>query len=788
MSQAIEHPGEAALPRRMGIGEILSIAFQLYQRYWRTLLAIAAVVVVPLTLLQYLLSDLVRTEGQATRNGVAVETATWSVGIAGLVAALAAVVMFLVLTGAITRAVAAEVAGEDPSVEQSYHFGFHRLGSVMLVSVLVGLATVAGLILFVIPGIYIGVRLAVSVEALVVEDRRGTQAMGRSWELVGGHWWHAFGALVVAGLLTGLVNAVITVPFGNTGWLVQAIASAVATVITLPYGVLVGVLLYLDLRARKQDLTPEALRANLHVGDGRRQREEASARSPGAPSVPPGGPTTPIRPPRLGGPPLSNQSAVPPPRFLNSRMPRDIKTGSDFPLQVRVVLDPDADVSSAALKPLEIPPEGARVKLILYAPAPQFEHRSDPQQEVLVPATADSEPVLFELVAKHQGVHELEVTAWRDGTYLGALRMQVTVDQSVATDRSADLRAPLELRRGQGGGSVWITLEGGIYRYQLIRDNLPSEPLESKQLRKTPQQAIEELVGELNAFARGRSALGPEDMRDRMVNRGAALWDEFMPEEFWDRFQTWRRDLTSLTVVSRDQIVPWEILYPPNDEGFLVEQLPIFRWVTGPAAPLALRHGRVGLVHPDPSPESADTEIEALRALLMQTCSPLSSVRSLAQLKRLLRDADFRVLHFACHNVFSQSGAKLMFGEQPFEPVDLKQYRRVGRPPAFGTTTPLVFMNACRTADRAASYTSLDGWADAFVQAGAGAFIGSLWEVRDTTAGRLAQAFYAALLDQHGPVTLSEAIRWARETVRDEAGDPTWLGYTVYGNPDAVMV
>jgi hypothetical protein len=262
MSESFGQPREAALPRPMGIGEILSTALQLYRRHWRTLLTIAAVVVVPLTLLQYLLGDLVRTQGETTRNGV-VETASWSVGIAGLLAALAAILMYLVLTGAITRAVAAEVVGEDPSVEQSYRFGFHRLGSVLLVSVLVGLATIGGLILFIIPGIYIGLRLAVSIEALVVEGRRGTQAMGRSWELVGGHWWHAFGTLVVAGLLTGILNAVITAPFGATGWFVQAVAAAVATVVTLPYGVLVGVLLYLDLRARKESLTLETLRTDL---------------------------------------------------------------------------------------------------------------------------------------------------------------------------------------------------------------------------------------------------------------------------------------------------------------------------------------------------------------------------------------------------------------------------------------------------------------------------------------------------------------------------------------------
>ena len=47
MSETIGQPGAAALPRPLGIGEILRTAVPLYRRHGRTLLAIAAVVVVP---------------------------------------------------------------------------------------------------------------------------------------------------------------------------------------------------------------------------------------------------------------------------------------------------------------------------------------------------------------------------------------------------------------------------------------------------------------------------------------------------------------------------------------------------------------------------------------------------------------------------------------------------------------------------------------------------------------------------------------------------------------------
>ena len=119
--------GMAALPPR-GIGEILRAALQLYRRYWRTLMAIAAVVVVPLTLLQYGIGHWFRTHGQQLQEPAEVSTSFWAVASASLLAALVGLLLYQVLTGAITRNIAAEVAGQDLDLEQSYRFGFARLG------------------------------------------------------------------------------------------------------------------------------------------------------------------------------------------------------------------------------------------------------------------------------------------------------------------------------------------------------------------------------------------------------------------------------------------------------------------------------------------------------------------------------------------------------------------------------------------------------------------------------------------------------------------------------------
>jgi hypothetical protein len=249
------------------LGEILSAAFNLYKANAASLILIVAIVVVPLTFISSLFSNVVFEGSRHTAIilGQEVEVIDRSFGffIAGaLITALISVIIWAVLQAAILRAAAQATIGDPVDPQESYRFGFKRLGSVILLSILVGLAVIGGLILLVIPGLIFLFFLSVSVPVLIVENRRGTDAMSRSWNLVKGHFWHVVGVLVVAGLIAGIVSSILRA-IGGDAWFLSWIFSAIASIITAPFTSLVSVLLYLDLRSRSEALTADTLRAEL---------------------------------------------------------------------------------------------------------------------------------------------------------------------------------------------------------------------------------------------------------------------------------------------------------------------------------------------------------------------------------------------------------------------------------------------------------------------------------------------------------------------------------------------
>jgi CHAT domain-containing protein len=97
----------------------------------------------------------------------------------------------------------------------------------------------------------------------------------------------------------------------------------------------------------------------------------------------------------------------------------------------------------------------------------------------------------------------------------------------------------------------------------------------------------------------------------------------------------------------------------------------------------------------------------------------------------------------------------------------------------------LAVLNACQVGRANWQLTSIGGFAEAFLRAGAGIFLGTLWSVGDGPARTFTEAFYEKL---RVGGTVAEASIDAREKARKKAipaGDATWLAYVVYGHPYA---
>jgi CHAT domain-containing protein len=134
--------------------------------------------------------------------------------------------------------------------------------------------------------------------------------------------------------------------------------------------------------------------------------------------------------------------------------------------------------------------------------------------------------------------------------------------------------------------------------------------------------------------------------------------------------------------------------------------------------------------------------------------------------------------HGAARTGSSDRAGIFLQGEDPFTPLDLS-----GAAANVGLATPLVFLNACQVGRGGMSLTGIGGWARRFLDAGAGAFIGTYWSVYDTPAFDFAKEFYRALLNGRG---IGQAAMEARLAIRDR-GDPTWLSYTIFADPTATL-
>jgi hypothetical protein len=302
--------------RPLGVGEILDNAIQVYRRNFRAFITMTAVAVVPIEIVTVLVNLSARPSSHTQESTIGgIQFGSSSTGHeeavrlgASFVVIILAMIAGRLAIGACTRGVAdAYLGGVKADARASLLVAFRSLGSLLWLELLAAPAIGVGLLFCLAPGVWLWVSWIVATPVLLVEGVRGTHALRRSFQLVNGRRWPILGLALIAALLAGVVSTVLrlvlvgvilaTRDATSTAYIVSSgVIGAVSSLLTTPLVASAYVILYFDLRVRREGLDMQIVLNNLD--------------SPATPNITPPWSPAPPTPPAWGAPP-----PPPPPRL-----------------------------------------------------------------------------------------------------------------------------------------------------------------------------------------------------------------------------------------------------------------------------------------------------------------------------------------------------------------------------------------------------------------------------------------------------------------------------------------
>lgn len=208
---------------------MISEVFSLYSQYAAPLLFTAVVIFVAVGIVNGLLSD---------NDSIVLQ----------FVATALQLVATALYTGFVVKLVEDVRDGRrDFTVRELLSSGSKHIGDLIINGFLWGVAIAIGLLLLIVPGLFLATIWAVCQPAIVSENESALGAFGRSRELVRGQGWQVFGTILVA-ILIQLAVAIIAVAIGagiGVGALIAA--TILASTLTAPISALVATVLFFDL-------------------------------------------------------------------------------------------------------------------------------------------------------------------------------------------------------------------------------------------------------------------------------------------------------------------------------------------------------------------------------------------------------------------------------------------------------------------------------------------------------------------------------------------------------------
>lgn len=211
---------------------VIGESWNVYKTHWRHLLPIAFVVYLAVGVLGALL----------------VAVLTW---VGAIIAFLISVVALFWLQAALVKAVEDIRDGRaDLSLGETFEAARAHLTAVLVAGILVVLGIVIGLILVIVPGLWLMTIWAVIIPVIVLENKSAGESFSRSRELVRGHGWGVFGVIVLTILLLVVFQIVLSLILSPLAdWLRGFVSQIVSGTLTAPFFAVVLTLLYFRLRA-----------------------------------------------------------------------------------------------------------------------------------------------------------------------------------------------------------------------------------------------------------------------------------------------------------------------------------------------------------------------------------------------------------------------------------------------------------------------------------------------------------------------------------------------------------
>jgi hypothetical protein len=127
------------------------------------------------------------------------------------------------------------------------------VGALIVAGILAGLGVGIGLLLLIVPGLFLLTIWAVIAPVIVIERKGALESFGRSRELVRGSGWQVFGVIVVLFLLTIIVGAVVQALANSISdsFAGYAIADLILRLLVSPLSALAAAVLFFELKALK---------------------------------------------------------------------------------------------------------------------------------------------------------------------------------------------------------------------------------------------------------------------------------------------------------------------------------------------------------------------------------------------------------------------------------------------------------------------------------------------------------------------------------------------------------